>query len=126
MAALNTAPQITDQANNLFVAQTILEQLGGKHFLLMTGSHGLLGCAGGTKDQPNPWLRMELGEGVKEDRQRMLVTLMPNDLYDVDFYTPRVVNDEYEVKESWLHFTHVYAEDLQELFTEHTGFYTSM
>lgn len=126
MAAQPQAPQIAHQENKLFVAAEILAQLGGKRFLLMTGSHGLVGCAGGTTEQPNPWLRMELGAGVKEDRQRLLITLMPNDLYDVDFYTPRVINDEYEIKEKWLHFTHVYGEDLQGLFTEHTGFLTSL
>ena len=126
MAAHIQAPQIADHENNLFVATEILAQLGGNHFLTMTGCKGLLGCAGGTKDQPNPWLRMELAEEVKGGHQRLLITLMPNDLYKADFYTPRVINDEYEIKENWLHFSHVYGEDLQELFTEHTGFLTSL
>ena len=112
---------IADEAEPLFVANTILKQLGGERFLRASGSYELLGCAGGTKPQPNPWLRMQLDKRAHEGRQRLLISLMPNDLYRLDFYTPRLVNATLEVKDDWVHYTHAYAEHLRDLFASVTG-----
>lgn len=112
---------IADEAAPLFVANTILKQLGGKRFLRLSGSYDLLGCAGGTQQQPDPWLRMQLAKRAQQGRQRLLISLMPNDLYRLDFYTPRRVSDTLEVKDDWVHYTHAYGDQLRDLFTSVTG-----
>ncbi|MDF7815477.1 MULTISPECIES: hypothetical protein [Hymenobacter] len=45
-------PEIVEEA------YTMLLQLGGKRFLVMTGAHKLM-AAGRTEHNPNPWLRMD-------------------------------------------------------------------
>jgi len=97
---------MTDQT----IAKTILEQLGGNRFAQMTGAKNFV----------------NLGEGLAfqlADRKinRVKVKLNGRDLYDVEFGQYRAL--EYKVKKTC---TDVYAEDLQDVFTEATGLYTRL
>lgn len=95
------------------VAQTILQQLGGNKFLAMTGSKNL---ASGSN-----YLRMNLVTN-KTKAKYLYIYLEANDTYRMEFVSvnrnlDRVVKKEY---------TDVYFDQLQELFTEATGLYTSL
>lgn len=99
-------------ANDMMVAKAILAQLGGHKFLAMTGAAHLVGG-------PNS-LSMKIGRNNK-GINHVMITLDPSDTYTMKFYHVRGANakikDEHEG---------VYAEDLQRLFTQSTGMYTSM
>lgn len=95
------------------VAQTILEQLGGNKFVVMTGSKNFI--AG------ENYLRMNLTRN-KAKAKWLKITLNGNDLYDMDFFTAdKEFNLTTKVK-----FEDVYFDQLQNLFTQATGLYTSL
>ena len=101
----------------------ILLQLGGRRFLAMTGAHNLM-AAGRTAGNPNPWLRMDLRRNQAQVN-RLKISLMPNDTYTVEFYRQVLVEWE-PVVSNRKTFELVYAEDLQCLFTEVTGYKTNL
>lgn len=93
---------------NLEVARTILAQLGGGRFTAMTGAREFVGG--------------EFTLRFKVPRKGYcLVTLTPADVYTVTFFkvVKGAVRTTKEVRD-------VYAEDLQEIFTEATGLYTRL
>jgi hypothetical protein len=102
----------TSKGEQNMVAQTILNQLGGKHFALMTGSKNFVG----SKDS----LTFRVGRNPK-GIQVVKVTLTPADMYDVQFIKARGVNVRVaaEIKE-------IFAEDLKDAFFEGTGLYASL
>lgn len=95
----------------MMVGQTILEQLGGKRFAVMTGSKNFVGG----KDS----LTFRVGRNPKGINV-VKITLTPADMYDVEFIKARGVNVKVasESKE-------IFAEDLADVFFEGTGLYTS-
>ncbi len=104
-------------------AVTILQQLGGNKFLVMTGADKL--CAAGRTDtNPNPWLRMDLRRN-KAKVNRLKITLMPTDTYKMEFYKQVLVDWEPVITNEQV-FEMVYGEDLQTLFTSVTGYYTHL
>jgi hypothetical protein len=93
------------------VAATILEQLGGKIFCMMTGAKALVAS-------PNS-LSFKIGGGAAKKINRVTVMLDADDTYSVLFYRGNncaVVSTH----------TGIYCDMLRELFTRETGFYTSM
>ena len=99
-------------ATDMTVAKTILEQLGGRRFIVMTGSKNFVGS--------NDSLSFKVGSnGSKVTHVR--VTLTPADLYTVVFMNVR----KFEVKELSKH-EDVYNDQLQEIFTRETGMYTRL
>lgn len=110
--------------NIKFVASEILKQLGNNKFLAMTGAKDLL------SDENS--LRMTLPKNQSK-ANRLKITLNDSDLYDIEFtkYTPSKMNlktftfTEEKVKVIKT-FEGVFADQLQEIFTEVTGFYTSL
>ena len=92
------------------VANTVLEQLGGSRFIAMTGAKKLV--AG-----PD-YLRFRVAT-----RKINTVTVRLNgmDLYDVEF--GKSTNTLYKVIATE---EDVYADNLGELFTKHTGLYTKL
>ena len=94
------------------VAQTILQQLGGKRFMAMTGAKNLV--AG------DKCLYFTIGQNQNR-WNRVKVSLNWKDLYDMTFYRIRHLDivDEQTVSD-------LYAESLQDAFTEHTGLYTRL
>ena len=104
-------------------AYTILMQLGGNKFLVMTGAEKLM-AAGRTDSNPNPWLRMNLKRN-KAQVNRLKITLMPTDTYKVEFYRQVLVDWEPKISHQQT-FEMVYGEDLPGLFTSVTGYDTHL
>lgn len=99
------------------VAQTILHQLGGNKFRVMTGANGFVY---GSDENPNIQFYFK-GSKVAN---HCTIHLMPSDTYKVVFlwipYSATKPLKEVRVIDD------VYAEDLQRIFTEITGLYTSL
>jgi len=106
------------------VAQTILEQLGGNKFIVMTGSKNFV------SDKNS--LRMKLA-GNKSRANYLKITLNGLDLYDMEFdkCTAAKFNintgeyRDFEKKEI-VRFNDVMFDQLQEIFTSVTGLYTHL
>jgi hypothetical protein len=95
------------------VARTILEQLGGGRFLVMTGARHLIAY-------PDALVfALPRFPGVKVAKVK--ITLDPSDTYNIDLY--RKTGTEYPlIGQHW----GVYAEDLARTFTDLTGLETNM
>lgn len=105
------------------VPQIILEQLGGQKFIAMTGCKNFVG--------DKNMLRMTIPKNMSK-ANRLEITLV-NDLYNMRFYkytAPRLNKKTYEfIDEKIVEielFEGVYADMLQELFTQVTGMYTRL
>jgi len=95
------------------VAQTILQQLGGKMFTLMTGSNNFVASQNG--------IRMNL-KGNKAKAKWLKITLNEMDTYDMMFFSADkelniIVKCEYKG---------IYCDRLQSVFTKATGLYTRL
>jgi len=97
-----------------FDPNTLLQQLGGNKFMAMTGAKNLM------VDKKEKSLHMRIGKNSK-GINHVKITLMPDDTYKMDFGKIRKM--DYKVVRS---VTGVYAEALQDVFTEVTGMYTSL
>lgn len=96
---------------NLQVAETIRQQLGGARFAVMTGAKNFV--AG------ENMLLFSVGRGAKAGINKVRVTLDPSDTYTVEFFRIRGVNVKTIAKHS-----DIYCDQLQDVFTSETGFYT--
>jgi len=98
------------------VAQTILSQLGGKRFQVMTGATNFLGTA--------DTLRFTLPSNAKDGIDIVSIRLDASDTYTVRFLSRSrsQQNEATLISES----TDVYVADLEELFTTATGLYTRL
>lgn len=108
------------------IATTILNQLGGKRFVVMTGAKDFIAIDNG--------LRFKVGRNASK-ANRVEIKLNGLDLYDMTFikYRPFSVKIDHkkgEVKtieekaETVREYNDIYFDQLQELFTETTGLYT--
>ena len=97
-----------------FDANTLLQQLGGGKFIAMTGAKNLM------VDKKEKSLMMRIGKNSK-GINHLKITYMPDDTYKMDF--GRIRKMDYKVVRS---VSNVYAEALQDVFTEVTGMYTSL
>ena len=97
-----------------FDPNTLLQQLGGNKFIVMTGAKNLM------VDKEEKSLHMRIGKNSK-GINHLKITYMPDDTYTMDF--GRIRKLDYKVVRS---VTNVYAEALQDVFTEVTGMYTSL
>lgn len=95
------------------IAQTIMNQLGGNKFVMMTGANTFVDRGDG--------LVFKVGGGAKKRINRVAVTLNGSDLYDVVFYKGGVLNVK-KVAE----YSDIYADQLTDIFTKETGLYTSL
>ena len=111
---------------NTQIANTILAQLGGRRFTVMTGAKNFIAIDNG--------LRFKLGKNASKANM-VEIKLNGLDLYDMRFYryTPAklVVNhnkgtaDWHDEKIADVKtYNDIYCDQLQELFTETTGLYT--
>jgi hypothetical protein len=96
------------------IAQTILQQLGGNRFTIMTGAKNLV--AG-----PN-YLQFDIGRGAINKANKVRVTLDTNDTYLVEFFYLRGVN----CKTCPGAARGIYADRLAPYFTEATGMDTHL
>lgn len=94
------------------IAQTILAQLGGNRFLAMTGASSL---SYGDKN-----LTFRVGKNEKKVKA-VRITLQDDDTYSMEFLSIRKL----EVK-TLSRADMVYCDNLQEVFTNHTGLYTRL
>ena len=98
------------------VANTILEQLGGHKFRVMTGARNFVAT-------PNS-LSFQLPGGggfCKDSINFVRITLTPADEYDIEFARnragrPTIVH----------HSKGIYCDQLQEIFTKYTGLSTHL
>lgn len=96
------------------VANTILQQLGGRQFLVMTGATNLVGGADS--------LSFSLPTAIAKDRiNKVRVTLTPADDYTVEFFYIRGTKVA-TVKS----LDGVYSDQLQDIFTDTTGLDTRL
>lgn len=105
------------------IAEIILQQLGGNKFIAMTGAKHLI--------HDKNTLRMTLPRN-NSNTNTLCITLTLDDTYTMRFFkfTPGKFNKNLE----WIDakppneiiFENVYAEDLQKVFTEITGFDTHL
>ena len=95
------------------VATTILNQLGGNKFRVMTGAKNFM-------DHGNA-LSMRIGRNSSNSNY-LKITLNDSDLYDVRFSKVPKMGEEKSVRE----FNDVYNDMLVEIFESHTGMYTSL
>jgi hypothetical protein len=97
---------------SLEVANTILQQLGGKKFVVMTGASNFVGSSDA--------LSFKIGKNANKVTH-VRITLTPADLYNVTYLNVRgttvktVTTDE-----------GIYADMLRECFTRSTGLHTTL
>ncbi len=99
--------------SDMRVAKTILEQLGGNKFRMMTGAKNL----GGTENS----LSMRIGRNSSNSNY-LKITLNMMDLYDVKFSKLTRKFEEKSVTE----YNDVFCDSLVEVFERHTGMYTKL
>jgi len=100
------------------IAKTILEQLGGNKFIVMTGAKNL--AFEGASEKQRGALSFKIGRNASSVNY-VVIRLNGLDLYDMEFIRIRKMTLT-KVKE----FKNIYCDQLQELFTEVTGMYTSL
>ena len=98
------------------VAKTILEQLGGRKFLVMTGAKNLIGGEHhlSMKLPGNARCNGKICSGVR-------ITLDPSDTYTIEAFVVRKL--EYTVLDT---HSDVYCDNLAEVFTRMTGLATRL
>lgn len=94
------------------VAATILQQLGGNRFIVMTGAKNFV------YSKDTLWFNVPK---TKNKANKVAVKLDPNDTYTMTFYKIRGV----EVKTVSEH-DGLYWDQLQSVFTKETGLYTKL
>lgn len=97
------------------IANTIIAQLGGRRFQVMTGASNFLALDSG--------VQFNIGAGAKSDINKVVVTLMPDDTYTVEFW--RIKRRSLDITKV-SDYVGVSADTLQRVFTEATGFYTHL
>jgi len=95
------------------VAKTILEQLGGNQFRMMTGAKNLVDCGDA--------LAMKIGRNSSNSNY-LKITLNSMDLYDMEFCKLTKMGEKKSVTE----YNNVYNDMMTDQFTAHTGMYTSL
>ena len=99
--------------SNLTVAKTILEQLGGNKFCMMTGAKNLAG------DENS--LSMRIGRNSSNSNY-LKITLNSMDTYDMEFAKLTRMGEKKSVTE----YNNIYNDMLTDTFTAHTGMHTSL
>ena len=99
--------------SNLTVAKTILEQLGGNKFRVMTGAKNFMGFTEG--------LAMKIGRNSSNSNY-LKITLNSMDTYDMEFAKVTRMGEKKSVTE----YNNIYNDMLTDQFTAHTGMYTSL
>jgi hypothetical protein len=104
--------------NTKTVAETILQQLGGQRFIVMTGARNFL--ANDARERGS--LTFKISSAMTRDRiTHVRITLGENDTYTMEGLKVRGVKCTTERTKTFL-----CAEDLQHAFTEMTGLDTHL
>ena len=99
--------------SDMTVAKTILEQLGGNKFRVMTGAKNFMGFTDG--------LVMKIGMNSSNSNY-LKITLNSMDTYDMEFAKVTRMGEKKSVTE----YNNIYCDMLTDQFTSHTGMYTSL
>ena len=112
-----TSPAFTTA--NREVAQTILSQLGGNRFVMMTGANKLTVRENG--------LSFKIGRNATQTNHVTISYDYAQDLYNMTFEKVSLSKKTWEVSRKVI-ATHegVYCDQLTSLFTKETGLYTSL
>lgn len=102
------------------IADTILDQLGGRTFVLLTGAKDF--SVGKNKDG-NVYLGFKIGSGPKNVRAIAITYVYGRDTYDVDFFKAGAKISKLGGNLAETH-TDIYADMLVDLFENETGLYT--
>ena len=112
------------------ISATILQQLGGRHFLVMTGSKNLVY---GTDDNHRDFLRMSLHKNASKANRLTIYYNAGMDEYNMVFekitlprWCPKQFKYSDYKQETVKEYNGVYFDQLQEFFTETTGLLTSL
>ena len=99
------------------IARTILEQIGGKRFAVMTGSRDFVDMGNG--------LRMSLARNKTSANRLDIIYDAGTDLYNMRFYRKTFSKKTFESKVKDVE-THegIYFDMLEDVFTMVTGLYT--
>tara|TARA_Y100000817_G_scaffold278303_1_gene240984 strand:- start:1143 stop:1439 length:297 start_codon:yes stop_codon:yes gene_type:complete len=95
------------------VAKTILSQLGGNKFAVMTGAKNFVDCGDA--------LSMRIGRN-KTSSNYLKVTLNSMDLYDMKFSRVSPKGGERSITE----YNNIFNDQLVKVFEKHTGMYTKL
>lgn len=101
--------------SDLTIAKTILNQLGGQRFILMTGSKDFVGG--------NDYLQFKVGRNLNGISHVKIIYNYGKDLYTAIFM--KWNGRKMEFKEV-AKFEELYCEDLTERFVEQTGLLTRL
>jgi len=108
------------------IHEIILQQLGGRRFTVMTGSKNFI-FAKESEEHPNPWLRMNLARNSSKCNRLKIYYNTGLDTYTMEFYKQTISKKDFDVKITHKEvFENVYCDQLQEIFTQKTGLYTSL
>ena len=99
------------------VAKIILQQIGGRRFVAMTGSHDFINLGNG--------LRMSLSRNKTSANRLEIIYNGGADLYNVRFYRQSINHKTFEVTIKDIKtIDGVYCNILEDIFTDVTGLYT--
>ncbi|HJG89326.1 hypothetical protein [Barnesiella viscericola] len=99
------------------IAQTILEQIGGRRFAVMTGSKNFTDLGNG--------LLMNLAKNTTSANRLEIIYDEVTDLYNMRFYRKTFSKKTFESKTKDIaKYEGVYFDMLEYIFTEETGLYT--
>jgi len=104
-----------EQKEKQYVAKTILEQLGGNKFVVMTGAKNFINWGNGLS------FKLPGAEFAKQGINYVKITLDPSDTYTMEFGRTR--GSEYKVINT---HNNIYFDVLQEVFTRETGLETHL
>ena len=104
---------IENKQEKLQIAKTILSQLGGNRFVAMTGAKSF----GYDSKGSSVSLQFRIGRNAKQVNIVKINYIRGKDLYEMEFYKGTRLLKK---------VSNVYADQLQKLFTKHTGMYTSL
>jgi len=106
---------INKKINESFNAGEVLKQLGGNKFIAMTGAKQF------AQDKDKRMITFKIGGGAKNKINYIRITLTGMDLYNVEFI--RIHGQKITVVEK---VDGIYNDQLQKIFTQHTGLYTHL
>jgi hypothetical protein len=108
-------PQTEEEPINEWKAEEVLQQLGGRKFIAMTGAKNF------AKNDPKKQITFKIGGGAKGGINYVRITLTSMDLYNIEFLKARGTDLKVVALEKG-----VYNDQLQQMFTKHTGMHTKL
>lgn len=102
-------------SRNKEVAKTIIDQLGGPMFIMMTGSKNFVAIDDG--------VQFTVGSGAEYGVNKMRIVLTPEDAYDISAMS---VDNVADVVEEKCAISRIHHDQLKDAFYSCTGFVCSM